>query len=257
MGLVNVDWRNQTAVVTINRPDALNALNEEVIHQLGQAIEGIQREGIRHMIVTGAGDKAFVAGADITAMKDMTRADAEVFSRRGQRVLHRLSLFPGVTIAAVDGFALGGGMELALACDLIIAGAKARFGQPEVSLGVIPGFGGTQRLARLVGAQRAREMIFTGRMVRAEEAVRIGLALEVVEAGTALERALELAETIGSKGPRAVIAAKKAIRLAGVFDIEIGLQEEADLFAACFDSSDQTEGMAAFLEKRTAVFTGR
>ncbi len=255
--VVQVDWREgDVAVVTIDRPKALNALNAQVIHELGTAIDAIQREKIRHLIVTGAGDKAFVAGADIAAMKDMTRREAKAFSRRGQRVLHSLSIFPGVTIAAVDGYALGGGMELALACDLIVAGAKARFGQPEVNLGVIPGFGGTQRLSRLVGAQRARELILTGRMIKADEAVRLGIALEVVEAGTALPRALELASTIGSKGPRAVTLSKEAIRLAGELDIEIGLQEEAELFAQCFDTADQTEGMAAFLEKREANFTG-
>lgn len=257
MGVVDVDWRDHVAVVTIDRPEALNALNAEVIQELNAAIDGITREGIRILIVTGAGPKAFVAGADIAAMKDLGRIEAKAFARRGQRVLHKLSLFPGVTIAAVDGFALGGGMELAMACDLIITGAKSRFGQPEVNLGVIPGFGGTQRLVRLVGAQRARELILTGRMIKADEAVRLGIALESVEAGEALNRALELAETIASKGPRAIALGKEAIRAAGVLDIEIGLQEEAEMFAACFDTEDQTEGMTAFLEKRAAVFTGK
>ncbi|MCP4871281.1 MAG: crotonase [Proteobacteria bacterium] len=257
MGVVEVEWRDHAAVVTINRPEALNALNADVIRELNSAIDGIRREGIRNLIVTGAGSKAFVAGADIAAMKDLSRQEAKAFARRGQRVLHKLAIFPGVTIAAVDGFALGGGMELAMACDLIIAGGKSRFGQPEVNLGVIPGFGGTQRLERLVGAQRARELILTGRMIKADEAAQLGIALEVTEPGEALNRALELAATIASKGPRAVALAKEAIRVAGELDIEIGLQEEAELFAACFDTEDQTEGMSAFLEKREAQFKGK
>jgi len=257
MAVVEVDWRDHAAIITINRPEALNALNAEVILALNTAIDGVAREGIRQIVLAGAGDKAFVAGADIAAMKDLGRTEAKAFARRGQRVLHKLSLFPGVTIAAVDGFALGGGMELAMACDLIVAGGKARFGQPEVNLGVIPGFGGTQRLVRLVGLQRSRELILTGRMIKADEAVRLGIALEAVEAGQALTRALELAATIASKGPVAVACAKEAIRIADELNIEIGLQEEAELFADCFETTDQTEGMAAFLEKRPAVFVGR
>ena len=175
--VVLVDWRSDTtAIVTINRPRALNALNPEVIEKLAEALAGCQREKIRHVVVTGSGDKAFVAGADISVMKNMRRGEARHFARRGQRVLHLLSRYPGVTIAAVNGFALGGGMELAMACDLIVASSNARFGQPEVGLGVIPGFGGTQRLVRLVGEQRARELILTGRRFKTDEAVRLGLA---------------------------------------------------------------------------------
>ncbi len=255
--VVEVDWRNaHTAVVTINRPDALNALNAEVIRGLFHAFNKLSQERIRHVILTGAGGKAFVAGADIAEMASMTRDEAKNFARRGQRVLNMLSHYPGVTIAAVDGFALGGGMELAIACDLIIAGPRARFGQPEVNLGVIPGFGGTQRLSRLVGTQRARELIFTGRMIKAEEAVRLGLALEVAET-TALDRAKELADTIAAKGPQAVLWAKEAIRISEELDLAVGLQEEAEFFGLCFTTEDQGEGMAAFLEKRPADFKGK
>ena len=217
----------------------------------------IEQGGIRHVVLTGAGEKAFVAGADIAAMKEMSRGEATVFARRGQRVLHRLTGFSGVTIAAVDGFALGGGMELAMACDLIVASESSRFGQPEVNLGVIPGFGGTQRLVRLVGAQSARELILTGRMVKADEALRLGIAVKVVPQGEALSEALKIADTVAAKGPQAVAWAKTAIRLAEELDLEIGLQEEAELFGRCFETQDQAEGMAAFLEKRPASFAGR
>ena len=246
-----------TAVVTINRPKALNALNPEVITALGEAIDKLAEEDIRHVVLTGAGGKAFVAGADIGAMSSLSLEEAKAFARKGQRILHKLTTYPGVTVAAVDGFALGGGMELAMACDLILAGARSRFGQPEVNLGVIPGFGGTQRLGRLVGAQRARELIFTGRMIKADEAERLGLLLEVTEPGEALNRALEIVATIAQKGPQAIRWAKQAIALSEELDLPIGLQEEAELFALCFETEDQKEGMGAFLQKRTADFKGR
>ncbi len=246
-----------TAVLTINRPKALNALNGEVITKLGEALDKLAEEGIRHVVLTGAGGKAFVAGADIAAMKSLSLEEAKTFARKGQRVIHKLTTYPGVTIAAVDGFALGGGMELAMGCDLIIAGGKSRFGQPEVNLGVIPGFGGTQRLGRLVGGQRARELIFTGRMIKADEAERLGILLEVTEPGEALERALEIVGVIAQKGPQAIRWAKQAIALSEELDLPIGLQEEAELFALCFETEDQREGMGAFLDKRQAEFVGR
>jgi enoyl-CoA hydratase len=245
-----------TSVLTIHRPEALNALNLEVLDALGTAIFQARRDGVRQLVVTGAG-KAFVAGADIKAMRDLDRATAKEFARRGQRIIHLLSTFSGVTIAAVNGYALGGGMELAMACDLIIADERAKFGQPEVGLGVIPGFGGTQRLRRLVGAMRARELIFTGRTFGAEEAVRLGLALETVPTGTALEAGKALAARIEAQGPLAVRWAKAACKVSEEFNIEVGLQEEAGLFGRCFDTADQTEGMAAFVEKRAARFVGQ
>lgn len=247
---------DSAAIITINRPKALNALNPAVLTQLGEALEALKSEGVRLVIVTGAG-KAFVAGADIKAMKDLKRNEATHFARYGQRLIHLLSRYPGVTIAAVNGFALGGGMELAMACDLILAGGRAKFGQPEVKLGVIPGFGGTQRLGRLVGAMRARELVFTGRMFGADEAVRIGLALENTGDTPVLDRAKELADSIAAMGPRAVRYAKSACKQAEELSIEVGLQEEAEYFGRCFDTADQSEGMAAFIEKREPQFQGR
>jgi len=245
-----------TAVLTINRPKALNALNPAVLEALDAELTRCREAGIRHIVLTGSGEKAFVAGADIAAMASLSATEAEFFARSGQAVLDRLAGYPGVVIAAVNGFALGGGMELAMACDLIVAAANARFGQPEVNLGVIPGFGGTQRLVRLVGLQRARELVFTGRMVKAPEAAVIGIALEVVDAGKAVERALEIVGTISTKGPVAVRLAKDALNAHPDGTLAEGLANEADLFGQCFATADQTEGMAAFLEKRAAAFTG-
>lgn len=243
------------ALVTINRPEALNALNLAVLDALAMAVARARRDGVRVLVLTGAG-KAFVAGADIKAMKDLDRVAATDFARRGQRIIHMLTTFPGVTIAAVNGYALGGGMELAMACDLILADERAKFGQPEVKLGVIPGFGGTQRLRRLVGAMRARELVFTGRTFGAEEAVAMGLALEVAPKGTCLDVAKAMARTIEGQGPQAVRWAKRACKLSEELTIEVGLQEEANFFGRCFETADQTEGMAAFIEKRAPEFTG-
>ena len=253
------DLGGATRLLTINRPKALNALNLGVITELREQIQKAEGDGVRQLIVTGSGPKSFVAGADISAMADMDRATATHFARMGQRVLHMLTLYPGVTVAAVNGFCLGGGMELAMACDLIYAAPNALFGQPEVNLGVIPGFGGTQRLRRRVGPQRARELILTGRNVKAVEAVDIGIALRVVpeEEGSVVEAAAAVCKTISQKGPLAVRWAKQACALAEELDLPVGLQEEARLFGACFDTEDQTEGMAAFLEKRRASFAGR
>ena len=247
---------DHTAILTVNRPRALNALNPAVLEALDAALGRCQDEGIRHIVLTGAGDKAFVAGADIAAMADLTATEAGFFARSGQAVLSRLAAYPGVVIAAVNGFALGGGMELAMACDLIVAAANARFGQPEVSLGVIPGFGGTQRLVRLVGLQRARELVFTGRMLKAPEAQALGIALEVVDAGAARGRALEILGDIATKGPVAVRLAKQALNAHPDGALAEGLATEAELFGQCFGTTDQSEGMAAFLGKRPAEFTG-
>jgi len=255
--LVTAEEQGPSVVVLrINRPEALNALNESVLKALGEAIGREQVKKTRVVVLTGAGDKAFVAGADIALMSNFDRPEASQFSRFGQRVFNMLTLYQGVTIAAVNGFALGGGMEMAMACDLILVDEKARLGQPEVSLGVIPGFGGTQRLVRLVGAHRARELIFTGRTIKADEAVQLGIALKSCPAGTVLEEALALARTISEKGPVAIRLAKQSCANGERFDPAIGFQEEADLFGKCFDTQDQREGMAAFLEKRPAQFQG-
>jgi enoyl-CoA hydratase len=242
--------------LTINRPKALNALNPAVLTALAEGLDEVARLGARQLIVTGAGDKAFVAGADIAAMATMSRDQAKHFARYGQRIFSRLSNFPGLTIAAVNGYALGGGMELAMACDLILCAENAVFGQPEVNLGVIPGFGGTQRLVRLVGAQRALEIIATGRNIKADEAVALGIALRSAPAGEVLQAARDLVGRIDQKGPLAVRWAKRAIAIAEELDLEAGLQVEAELFARCFATDDQSEGMAAFLEKRKPTFTG-
>ncbi len=245
------------ALITLNRPKALNALNTAMVEELGEALDEVgARTGLRALILTGAGNRAFAAGADISQMRDFTPAMATWFAEKGQRIFSRLESFPLPVIAAVNGFALGGGCELAMACDLILASQSAVFGQPEVKLGVIPGFGGSQRLARLVGRQRAREICLTGRSVRAEEAERIGLALRVVD-GDVLSAARDLARMLAGNGPRAVSICKRAIN-DGV-DLPMGpaLAHEAQLFGACFATDDQVEGMSAFLEKRKADFKGR
>jgi enoyl-CoA hydratase len=256
--LVSTEERGDGIVILrINRPQALNALNLAVLKALEAALGREQSRGTRVVIITGSGDKAFVAGADIAQMSGFDRLQATQFARYGQRVFNMLTLYRGVTIAAVNGFALGGGMEMAMACDLILLDENARLGQPEVGLGVIPGFGGTQRLVKMAGAQRARELIFTGRTIKADEAVRLGIALKTCASGTVLDEALALARTISGKGPVAIRLAKNSCANGERFDPAIGFQEEADMFGKCFDTEDQKEGMSAFLEKRPARFQGR
>ncbi len=208
--------------------------------------------GLYAVIVTGAG-RAFAAGADISQMSSFTASQAAIFAKRGQQSLRALERFPAPTIAAVNGFALGGGCELAMCCDLILAGVKAKFGQPEVNLGVIPGFGGTQRLVRRVGRQRALELMMTGRIIKADVAVEYGIALEKVE-GDVLAAALALAEQISAKGPIAVRLVKEAVDMTDRLDIDSGLAAEASMFGLCFATADQKEGMSAFLEKRPPSF---
>lgn len=244
------------ATLTINRPDSLNALNQATLEALGQAIAGLDQRSVRCVIVTGAGDKAFVAGADIAAMARMSPAEGLAFSRLGQRVFASLEALRCPVIAAVNGFALGGGCELALACDLIIASDKAKFGQPEVKLGVIPGYGGTQRLSRRVGPALARELIYTGRMLLSEEALRVGLVSAVVPRRELLDRALETARQIAANGPAAVAAAKRVMYQSEAEALARGLDLEAAAFGDCFAEPDQKEGMAAFLEKREPNFMG-
>lgn len=253
---VGVEVRGRVALVTIQRPKALNALSSQVMRDLSAAITYVEGSGALALVLTGAGEKAFVAGADISEMAAFDALTASTFAGRGQDVLSRLEALSIPTIAAVNGFALGGGCELAMACDLILAAPNAVFGQPEVKLGVIPGFGGTQRLVRRVGTQRARELIFTGRNVKAAEAVQIGLALKIAE-GPVVDEALALAETIAAQGPVAVQLAKRAMLDADGLTLASGLVLERNLFGACFASEDQKEGMRAFLEKRPAAFKGR
>jgi len=245
------------AVLTINRPEAYNALNADVVGGLGEQIDAAIADGAQAIVITGAGDKSFVAGADIKAMKTHPKVEAVDFAKRGQAVLDKLAAFGGITIAAVNGFALGGGCELAMACDLTIAAQNARFGQPEVNLGIIPGYGGTQRMVRRVGLQRALELCLTARQVKADEAVRIGLALEAVPEGEAVGRAKEIARMIMSKGPVAIRLAKEAVHRAAELDLASGLDQEAARFGLAFQTEDAMEGITAFVEKRPAQFKGK
>lgn len=253
---VRLEHDGAVSTLTIDRPDKLNALSDEVLGGLGTAIAELEgRTETRCVVMTGEG-KAFVAGADISAMKDMGVDEAKAFSAAGHAIFAALEALPFPVIAAVNGFALGGGCELALACDFIYASSKARFGQPEVKLGVIPGFGGTQRLARRVGVAKARELVYTGAMIRADEALRIGLANAVFEPDELLAKAKETAATIATTGPLAVAAAKKVIADGEGLPLAEANALEVEAFAGCFSSVDQTEGMAAFLDKREATFKG-
>lgn len=253
---LTVSFSERVATVTLNRPKALNAINASMIRELSDVLDEIADRDALAVIITGAGPKAFAAGADIAEMSAMNPQEATSFAEKGQGVFSRIESFPRPVIAAVNGYALGGGCELAMACDIILAGKKAVFGQPEVKLGVIPGFGGSQSMSRLVGRQRAREICFTGRTVGAEEAARIGLAARMVETDL-LSQAQQLALQIASNGPRAVSLCKRAINTGADLDMSSALAHEAQLFALCFASSDQKEGMAAFLDKRPPNFSGQ
>ncbi len=253
---IRLDVDGALAVLTIDRPKALNALNSKTIGELEDALNTLG-SGVRALILTGGGEKAFVAGADISEMAQLTDAQAREFAAAGHRTLLKLEELGIPTLAAVNGFALGGGTELALACDLIYASEKAVFGLPEVTLGVIPGFGGTQRLTRLVGKARAKELIFTGGKVDAAKAKEIGLALEVLPGDKLLEHCKAVAAKILKVGPLAVSKAKRVIESGADADLHAALEVERQGFAALFGSEDQKEGMKAFLEKRPANFTGR
>ncbi|AAM23820.1 enoyl-CoA hydratase [Caldanaerobacter subterraneus subsp. tengcongensis MB4] len=255
---IEVKIEKGIATITINRPKALNALNTETLEELENVLEVLQNDdGVKVIVITGAGEKAFVAGADISEMKDMSVFEAKKFAELGQKVFRKIELVKKPVIAAVNGYALGGGCELALACDIRIASRNAKFGQPEVGLGIIPGFGGTQRLPRIVGVSKAKELIYTGDMIDAEEALRIGLISKVVEQDKLLEEAYGIAKKIMSKGLVAVSLAKEAINKSLEVDIDSGMEYEANAFAMCFGTQDQKEGMAAFLEKRAPKFEGR
>ena len=252
---IRLTFEGTTALVTVDRPKALNALNTATLEQLEEALALVaQKPEVRGLIVTGAGEKAFVAGADIAEMMNLNLEQSLAFAARGHRVFDALERLHCPTLAAVNGFALGGGCELALTCDLIYASESARFGLPEVSLGIIPGFGGTQRLSRLVGRARAKELIFTGDMVDAAKAKDIGLALDVVPPGQLLAHCQAVIARIAKKGPLAVARAKRVIAQGADLPLAAANQLERDAFADLFQSSDRKEGMAAFLEKRPAAF---
>lgn len=246
--------------LTIQRPEALNALNADVMNDLSQALRMIGElpfESARALVVTGAGEKAFVAGADIKEIAELGEDEAVAFAERGQSVFHELNLLKIPVIAAVNGFALGGGCELALACDFIVASEKAKFGLPEVTLGLIPGFGGTVRLARAVGIRRARELTYTGEMVGAEEALRIGLVNRVVPAGELVSAVQGILEKILQRAPVAVALAKRSINRAWDLEVEEAHRLEAKNFGELFATEDVREGTRAFIEKRKPVFKGQ
>lgn len=250
-----LEKKDAVAIISINRPKALNALNmptlEEMTHCLGE-LGG--DEQIAVIILTGAGDKSFVAGADISHMQNLDPIKARNFGMRGHALARTLEEMPQPVIAAVNGFALGGGCELAIACDMRFASVNAKFGQPEVNLGVIPGFGGTQRLPRLIGKGLANELLFSGNIIDAEEALRIGLVNKVFPQEELLQYCLELAKTIASRGPLAVRLCKEAVNNGMEMDLSRACQYEVDLFSLCFASKEQKEGMSAFMEKRAAKF---
>lgn len=258
MGVVEVSVDGRVATVTLNRPDVLNAFNTEVLKILVGELHALgHREDIGAVILTGAGEKAFAAGADIREMKDKNPTEARAFAELGQMVTTTIERIPQAVIAAVNGFALGGGCEIALACDIRICSENARFGQLEINLGIIPGWGGSQRLVRLCGPGFARELIFTGRMVDAQEALRWGLVNAVYPQAELMDKAREMAGTIAAKSGIMVQYAKQCMNRALDQDLAGGLRLEADMFGLAFATEDQTEGMEAFLAKRPAEFKHR
>jgi enoyl-CoA hydratase len=254
---VRVEREDGVAVLIIDRQEKLNALDPQVTEEIGQSLLELEAEGPRTIIVTGAGERSFVAGADISAMSVMDPLEAKRFSEIGHAAMALLDRSPVPTIAAIGGFALGGGCEVALACDIRVAAENATFGFPEVSLGILPGMGGTQRLPRLVGPALAKELIFTGRRIGAEEAREIGLVNRVVPQGEALSAARELAAEIAANAPLAVRHAKSATNRALDVDLVSGLEYEADQFALLFSTEDAREGMGAFAERRKPEFKGQ
>ncbi len=253
--LIEID--DGIGVVTVNRPQLRNALSSETVEALESALREVEANAdVKVVVITGAG-KAFVAGADIKEMSTMDTAAARAFSQRGHRLITLMEQMKKPIIAAVNGYALGGGLELALACDFIYAAEEARLGLPEVTLGVIPGFGGTQNLPRLIGPSRSKELIFTGRQLTAQQAREWGLVNEVVPADELMTRVMELAQNIARNGTLAISTAKEAVVSGLNVTKENGLRLEGALFGLLFDSEDQKEGMHAFLEKRPAAFKGK
>lgn len=250
MSFITYETSGAVATLTVDRPEALNALNAQVLSDLDAVLGSIDLSAVRCLIVRGAGEKAFVAGADIAQMKELTPAEGEAFGKQGNDVMRKLETLPIPTIAAVGGYALGGGCELAMACDIRICSDTAVFGQPEVGLGITPGFGGTQRLARLVGAGMAKQMIYTARNIKADEAYRIGLVNAVYPLGELYAEAEKLAATIAKNAPIAVRASKRAINEGLDLPMNRAIVVEEKAFGSCFGTADQAEGMGAFLEKR-------
>ncbi|HMQ10062.1 MAG TPA: enoyl-CoA hydratase-related protein [Oligoflexia bacterium] len=255
MSVILKEQNQGQVTLTFNRPEALNALNQEVLETLLEHLRTIaQDKTIGVVCLKGAGDKAFIAGADIKAMSQLTQAQAKSLAALGQSIGYALETMPQITVACVDGFALGGGCEMAMACDLIYASEKAKFGQPEVNLGVIAGFGGTQRLPRAIGIVKAKELLFTGKMIDAEEAKALGLVCEVFAADEFAAEVQKIVDQMLSKGPRALSLTKKAIDQGYALSIKDGCDLERDMFASCFETKEQQEGMDAFINKRKAEF---
>ena len=250
MSYVKYEQKDFVGIVTIDREKALNALNPEVLDDLEAVIDAVPLDSTRCLILTGAGDKSFVAGADIGAMSTMTKEQGKAFSAKGNAVFRKIESFPVPVIAAVNGFALGGGCELSLSCDIRIASENALFGQPEAGLGITPGFGGTQRLARTIGVGKAKELIYTCGKVKADEALRLGLVNAVYPADQLMDEALKLAGKVARNAPIAVRQCKKAINLGLQMDIDTAVVLEAELFGFCCDTKDQKNAMTAFVEKR-------
>lgn len=252
------DVKDQIATITFNRPKVLNALNRKTVEELGDALHRAREDSaVRVLILTGAGEKSFVAGADINELAQRTPVDGKDFSLFGQEIFHRLETLGKPSIAAINGFALGGGCELALSCTMRIASKNARLGQPEVKLGIIPGYGGSQRLARLCGKGAAHELVLTGEMISADEALRIGLVNHVVESAELIATAESIAKKIIANAPLAVKFAMEAVEHGMEMPQEEGLFLEATLFGLCCATEDMREGTRAFLEKRAAQFKGK
>jgi enoyl-CoA hydratase len=250
--------KGSVGIITLNRPKALNALNSELLQELSSLLDTIgEDKSVQVVIITGSGEKAFVAGADIAEMQSMSAIEGRNFGKIGQAVFNKMESLPQPVIAAINGFALGGGCELAMACDIRIAAEKAKFGQPEVSLGITPGFGGTQRLPRLIGKGRAKELIYTGDIIDAGEAYRIGLVNKVVALDELMSTAHAMAEKILSRAPVAVQLSKAAINEGLNMDLASGVAYEGEVFGLCFATTDQKEGMTAFLEKKKVTFSGK
>lgn len=250
MSFVNYEVQGQVGIVTINREKALNALNSAVLDDLKAVIDGVDLDAVRCLIITGAGQKSFVAGADIGEMSTLTKAEGEAFGKKGNDLFRQIETLPIPVIAAVNGFALGGGCELSMSCDIRLCSENARFGQPETGLGITPGFGGTQRLMRIIPVGMAKEMIYAGTQIKAPRALELGLVNAVYPVEELMPAALKLANKIAANAPIAVRAGKKAMNEGLQVDIDKAIAIEEANFGSCFESADQREGMAAFLEKR-------
>ena len=250
MDYIKYEADGNVGIITIDRPKALNALNSTVLTELEEAVDGIDLNVIRCVIITGSGEKSFVAGADIGEMSTLSAEEGVAFGKKGNDIFRKIETLPIPVIAAVNGFALGGGCELSMCCDIRIASENAIFGQPEVGLGITPGFGGTQRLARIVGPGMAKQMIYTAKNIKAPEALRIGLVNAVYPPAELMDQAKKMAAQIAKNAPIAVRACKKAINDGLDQDMDTAIETEEKLFGSCFGTYDQKEGMAAFLEKR-------